>query len=756
MNNIKYLLIDKSAIEIIVRMQKLQSKDFLEGKRLVDTVRGQNYTAIKNLFINKNKDGVIIAGSEVSKDIIVFDYTQCKILDDTTDSELLQILQKTSRFAVRYWYKHAYTPSEKIFDNKAVVFPFPFALKDAYRLTIMWSPLDERSRKRGFISTLLVHGFGTGIPSNADDSVNLEWYKKSCEKYHSMMHEIRAFFRDSSKTSITEKDNEPIHYVKTDSFYADKSFEFLSYDKQISLLTEAQKQIVECEDIGSPIRIEGPAGTGKTIAMVLRAITLLKKYNSNDEKFVIKYVTHSKSTEYSVKELFNRLLGDEILKFYENGVLEIETLQDYCINFINFDINHIIDIDASDSKQYQLELIEESFLRCNSAFNTFKPYMSQETVDFFSNDYGKNIFKILQYEFSVRIKGLANSSIEAYKNLKASKNGIPLINKYDYEYVYRIFNDYQSALQQQGVYDTDDIMLEALLRLNGPIWRRKCTEEGVNYLFVDEMHLFNLNEQNIFHLMTKEANGTHIPICFALDYAQAIGDRGDISSCLKDKFDNSKVFNQKLETVFRNSPYISDLCAAITSSGALLFDGFINPYTQFNNGFTSDMEKKCDKPKLIMYEHDAEMYESLKKHITDMKNRYKCQLSDIAIIVFNDESFLDLSKTLSDKYEIEYINGRIMEHDFLHNKIICSQPEYVNGLEFKCIILVGVDEGRVPLGSSIIVSDNYLKYSALNKLYIACSRAKYSVLILGTKVYGESSCLRRAIENKFIDVEINE
>ena len=40
------------------------------------------------------------------------------------------------------------------------------------------------------------------------------------------------------------------------------------------------------------------------------------------------------------------------------------------------------------------------------------------------------------------------------------------------------------------------------------------------------MHLFNFNEQNVFHYLTK-SNVQNIPICFALDYNQAIGDYGD-------------------------------------------------------------------------------------------------------------------------------------------------------------------------------------------------------------------------------------
>ena len=84
---------------------------------------------------------------------------------------------------------------------------------------------------------------------------------------------------------------------------------------------------------------------------------------------------------------------------------------------------------------------------------------------------------------------------------------------------------------------------------------------------------------------------------------------------------------------------------------------------------------------------------------------------------------------------------------------MCSLPEYINGLEFSCVILVGVDEGRVPQNGIFDISTNFLRYSALNKLYLVCSRAKYSVTVLGTKIRGVSSCLEHSLTCQTIKEE---
>lgn len=83
-----------------------------------------------------------------------------------------------------------------------------------------------------------------------------------------------------------------------------------------------------------------------------------------------------------------------------------------------------------------------------------------------------------------------------------------------------------------------------------------------------------------------------------------------------------------------------------------------------------------------------------------------------------------------------------------NNRYVLSHPDYINGLEFKCVILVGVDEGRVPQVNSGTsdVSKNYLRYTALNQLYLACTRAKYRVIILGNSLNKKSSCLSYALK----------
>ena len=88
------------------------------------------------------------------------------------------------------------------------------------------------------------------------------------------------------------------------------------------------------------------------------------------------------------------------------------------------------------------------------------------------------------------------------------------------------------------------------------------------------------------------------------------------------------------------------------------------------------------------------------------------------------------------------------------DQCILASPFEINGMEFQAVVLVGVDEGRLPqtYGTSDI-SQHFIMYSAYNMLYLAVSRAKYHITILGSDTNGISSCLEHAINADTIEVQ---
>ena len=185
-----------------------------------------------------------------------------------------------------------------------------------------------------------------------------------------------------------------------------------------------------------------------------------------------------------------------------------------------------------------------------------------------------------------------------------------------------------------------------------------------------------------------------------------------------------------------------------------------NPYDAPASGFTSQEEAWCSTPELHMYGDDDAMMGSLKQHIEKCKKDLQCKNSEIAIISFEDsllypEKIEALSQNINSEFLVlrdrETVNVRYSSGK--SDPIVLSSPYNVNGLEFKCVILVGVDEGRVPQNVGVTdISANYIKYSAFNQLYLTSSRAKFRLILIGNSLHGVSSCLQYAIENERLEV----
>ncbi len=549
-----------------------------------------------------------------------------------------------------------------------------------------------------------------------------------------------------------------LYQVSAEKLNERDDFIYWDYTRQYNNLTNSQKRVVDHTDISSPLRVEGAAGTGKTLSLILRAYTLLNRYKNNNKAIKIAFFSHSNSTNKRNQELFSMYENSEMfLDGKANQNIRFTTLLDFCCEYSNISSNSLTDIDAMDAKNYELMIIENIITNSEntSIIRTFYPLLSQNMKSLFNNvinEYSEKIpvvCQMLHHEFGIQIKGRTDCTIDKYLDIPSIKNGIPCSNQKDKELVFTLFNIYQDTLREYGSYDINDVALETLSRLNGPIWRRERVDKGYDYIIVDEMHLFNVNEQSTFHYLSKSLV-KDIPMCFALDYNQAIGDHGDkrndyIESAL------TNVVKQEYNTVFRNSPQIADFCASIAASGTLMFQtDFSNPYSKVQINFTNAEENMCNTPTLIMLNTDDDMINELSNQIDNINKSLKCKPNDIVVISFDtkllsDEGIVELNKKTGKSFNLITSDTKD-KHSYM-----LASPYDINGLEFSAVILFGVDEGRVPQSvKTSDISQHFIKYSAYNLLYLTASRAKYQLILLGANTRGVSSCLEHSISTNYL------
>lgn len=763
----KYLLFDKSAIEYIIGCAEFQSTEFSIGSSFIDYLWELNNSfAVDKLFVKKvENNGILFSGSECDyKHFLVFDLVQSGLLDkEKYADDLLLVLQKSFRTAIRIWNKYPFATSEKMNGTKSIIFPFKFT--DHRRIVIERSVSVDRLVKRNVEWPLLAYKYGTEDAPKGEEIPDTSILREAGEAFLDSLHEARKHFQAFGQNHTRNETSTPLVHNCASEVVSDRGFRYLSYEQQLAKLTDTQRSVVESENSTSPIRIDGPAGTGKTVSMILRAYRLLSEARTSNTPLKIAFFAHSESTDYEIRLAFSQL---EDASYYTQECspqhIVFSSLYQHCVKLINVSDSAVIERDAEDAKLSQRIYIEDaldSILK--SKYKTFRPILSEKTRKIFDGDSFQRgvLISMLQHEFGVQIKGRTDGTIEEYYKLEPISNALPVSTMRDKDFVFWIFKEYQDMLQKSAVYDSDDITIQALSQLNAPFWRRERATKGFDYIFVDEMHLFNINEQHVFHYLTKNAYQKEIPICFALDYGQAIGDRGDVGQDYIEKtFENAN--RSQYKTVFRSSQAITDFCASISAAGALMFQqDFRDPYNTPTSGFTQNEDTLCATPALFMYPSDEEMLNSLKRHIDKIKRETQCCNKEIAVITFDsnllsDETVSIVSKTIGKPIRIlksrfaSETPGECTRADC----IVFSEPHNINGLEFAGVILLGVDDGRVPQTKNVgDVSENYIKFVAFNQLYLSASRAKYRLILLGNELHGVSPCLHYAIESNCLMIE---
>lgn len=762
----KFIYIDEPSIDEIINTRHYQSIEFSEARDLTSFLRGEvphiRLTPLSS-GIQSNAGGYILDPASKTTNYVVFDLEEMKNLLALDSPGLLLAFQKTVRFCKKIMNSLSLSKNEKILsDGKAVIFPYPIGLQTSLRLTIERNPDTKRRAKREKAQACLVYKFGDNEGQGTTEVASLTNFRRAVEGKDNAARTLVARHAANDRNDTYTRS---MAVTQLDPHQGLQLHEY-GLDNWRRWLTESQMRFIEAP-LTSPHRIEGPAGTGKTLCLVLKAIHLLESSKAAREPQKAIFVTHSQSTKAAIQNLFTTNGGEHFLETDVSALIadqsvEITTLHELCAKLLQYKISdaELVDRDAYESKLtqklYSLEAVEKTI---KDEIDSHRPYLSSGFTRFLESTEKWAIAEMLQHEISIQIKGRAQQDLSKYKKLPALKFGLPLENEGDKAFVYLMHECYQNQLIEAAQFDTDDVVLSAISQLTTPIWRRRRTREGYDSIFVDETHLFNVNELSTFHKLTRAENTQ--PIAYSVDRSQALGDRGWTTEAFDHAFDptqtSQKLASVDVRSIFRCSPEIIDLAFSVTASAATLFTDFHNPLDTAVSAFSAKEERICKKPSYTQYVDDNDMLSNVFIRADSMAKEMSCQKADIAIIAFGDETFEQIvtyAKSHNKPIEVIKSRGDLMtvEKARQGGRYLLSAPEYVGGLEFAGVILVGVDNGRVPPSShGTGESQEFLNYAAHQRLYVSITRAKYRVEILGVKARGLSTTLASARANNLLD-----
>lgn len=162
-------------------------------------------------------------------------------------------------------------------------------------------------------------------------------------------------------------------------------------------------------------------------------------------------------------------------------------------------------------------------------------------------------------------------------------------------------------------------------------------------------------------------------------------------------------------------------------------------------------------PVYKFYATDEEMINDAFKQVDSISKGLGIQKDKILLVSVNQEIHQHIIKYATEKNKpIEVLKRRgditTIKCAEKNMRYVLGFIDYIGGLEFDAVVIVGVDKGRVPNNDGK-EGTIYQSYEWHNRMYVAITRAKYTVAILGNKSYTESPLLRKAIDSQRIVVE---
>lgn len=523
--------------------------------------------------------------------------------------------------------------------------------------------------------------------------------------------------------------------------------------KNPGTLSEAQNRILDSDAVaGHPVRILGPAGSGKTLTMQLLALKLLREAEKKNQNLRVLYVAHNSAMVSKVTQKFETL-GDQ--RFLSSGAhqrLSVLTLAQYAIQELQLKEETIIDPDAEQTKNFQLAQVASCMREVLSENADLVKESMLLSLIVKRDDLFAALALLVSWEISNVIKGRGLTDDEqryvaaehSYSRLHGG------LSQEEREVVFKTFQKYHEQVFEQGkVLDTDDISISLLGRLRTPIWKLKRKEIGFDFVFVDEAQLFNENERKIFPLLTRGLSD-HVPVALAMDLAQE--PFGQTTAGFA-KLGLPAMTDERLPTIYRSTPAIVRLAFFIIQKTTDLFGADFPDFTKDSNSVVIE-DKQASPPRFERWSGDAK---SISKFVAARVQALRAKnVRQIAVICHADRMWDDIKNNLANDLgpasgELVLLDRRGIPLDDNQPKTVLAKPAYVGGQEFDAVLAVGLEQGLVPprvVDNEALASA--LEQAALREMYLSFTRARLRLEIILTRGGAPTAILAEAVNSKLI------
>jgi len=502
-----------------------------------------------------------------------------------------------------------------------------------------------------------------------------------------------------------------------------------TYDQwlQGGLLNPAQRRAISVDVLHShPVRIIGPAGSGKTLLMQLIALRYLNEYRISGQPLKVAYIVHNAAMAATVLDRFKTIGGEEYLTGAKQELI-VTTLGEYGRRRIELDEKMVIDRDAQKTKEFQFSQVKEALQKVMDT----RPSLFEES-DLLKQVWHEeelfNAFSVLvMSEISAVIKGRGLSDErDRYINAEVPFSRFHrILTQTERSIVFDCFEHYHAVVfEQYGMLDSDDIALSLAGRLKTPVWDLKRRSEGYDLVLVDEAQLFNENERRVFPLLSRTAN-KHVPIALALDEAQepfgwSVAGLGTLGI--------SGVENEKLPSNHRSTKEIISLAFFVIQRTTDLFSSEFPDFTGSDGASVPSDHPLASPPVIVARNEDQTFGKFIVKTVQKLRSK---NIRQVAVICHAETYWKDLLDSFTEsRLPLHVITQRGEKVAPDQPLVVLSRPSFVGGQEFDAVVLVGLEQGIMPprvVNNPPLAAA--LEQQVLREIYLSVSRARFRVVV---------------------------
>lgn len=532
-----------------------------------------------------------------------------------------------------------------------------------------------------------------------------------------------------------------------------------SYQQWLGTVSHDQRAFLEAPTNRS-IRLRGPAGSGKTLALTLKALREVLDAREAGRDIRVLIATHSWALATQIQNSIDAMglgLINEV-EVYPLLFLAQNVWPGYSEESAGFTL---IGEDSFSGKQAQLDQIMEllgDFI--DGDWITYRSKASDDLrarFDSISDDDRTALAWDLLIEFGSVIGAAAifpgAGSDLKYFQLQRANWMLPLASRGDQELIFELYVRYMESLEARSLLTSDQVLSDFLSYLETHAWNRTRKKEGYDLVFVDEFHLFNPLERQVLHYMTRDVT-SYPSIFMAVDPRQSpseafIGIAADETWSSNANIDDGlgQVENFELTTVHRFSPQILEFIKHIHHQFPTFDLG-----GDWDIDFTAVESGQADGPAPRLIFSGSRSAEEVDIHQTVHKLYGNGRLALAVVDTRQWSRFSALAARIgqSAKYHVSTVVGRSDVEGLGYRKkgLVVGPAEYLAGLQFETVLVAGIPD----LQASVMTANE--KTRLLSLLYLAVSRAEREVRVfVNEDDGGVAEVLNRAVAEGLMSKE---